>query len=106
MRWLKRCACLLLLVAALPAAAEPEQKQPPAVVELLEDDTESILRQFNNDGGLDGTAISRDFRDFYSGVCSVRVTPFQRFSSRLASVWGKPFAGFKRNGGRMLPSAA
>ena len=50
---------------------------------MLEDDDGSLIPKLNNDGGLDQTRASRDFRDFYSGVCSMRVTPFQRFSSRL-----------------------
>jgi hypothetical protein len=46
-------------------------------------ETATGLSLLDNDGGLDATQIRLDFRDFYSGVCSVRVTPFQRFSSRL-----------------------
>jgi hypothetical protein len=87
MSWLPRLgfACLLVIASsALVAAREvPKGKASPGVVKLLDDDTETLNRQLNNDGSLDGTKVSRDFRDFYSGVCSVRVTPFQRFSSRL-----------------------
>jgi hypothetical protein len=80
----------LVLVACLawwqPGAA-PRADGPPAVVELLEDDTPALLRQLNNDGGGDAARAAQDFGDFYSGVCSVRVTPFQRFASRLRG-WG------------------
>jgi hypothetical protein len=59
------------------------------VAELLEDDVEGLLAQFS---GIDqGARVGRDFRDFYCGVCSVRVTPFQRFSARLKG-WDYPIA--------------
>lgn len=70
-------------------AQQPKADEPRAVFELLEDDNEALVRQMNNDGGLDATKIQHDFRDFYSGVASVRVTPFQRFSSRLGG-WNYP----------------
>ncbi|HYT88356.1 MAG TPA: hypothetical protein VEL76_06520 [Gemmataceae bacterium] len=77
MRHLTRVSVLLVLL--LPGRALAQA----AVVEILEDDTAGLIAQCNNDGGFDGSRVFRDFRDFYSGVCSVRVFPFQRFSSRL-----------------------
>lgn len=89
-----RVGCLFAVIAAgavsgQPGAA-PKAGEPPTVVELLEDDTEGLIAQFS--GGVeDGTRVGRDFRDFHAGVCSVRVTPFQRFSPRLQG-WDYPVA--------------
>src|SRR5262249_30636502 len=63
------------------------------------------------DGGLDATQVRVELRDFYSGVSSLRVTPFQRFRARIAGweypIVEKPQAGqyrylrfaWKRDGG-------
>jgi hypothetical protein len=86
---------ILAGLVALPAAVVGERglvKRPaeaPAVVALLEDDDGTFIPKLNNDGAFDQTRASRDFRDYYSGVCSVRVTPFQRFCSRLQG-WNHP----------------
>jgi hypothetical protein len=73
--------CLLVVVLAGAVGAGPDaalkNEGPPAVVELLEDDTARLIAQLS--GADAGARIDRDFRDFYSGVCSVRVTPFQRY---------------------------
>ena len=61
---------LLLLLAAGPAAA-----QLPAVVELLEDDFGAVLAPRPAGGVAVRNVAERDFRDFYSGVCSLRVGP-------------------------------
>src|SRR5436853_5879466 len=59
-------------------------------IELFDDADDAFLKQFNNDdGGLANTQISREQRDVYSGVASIRVTPFQRFTSRLQG-WNFP----------------
>lgn len=50
---------------------------------LVEDVAPEFLPLLGNDGGLDATKISRDFREIHSGVCSIRVTPHQRYSSRI-----------------------
>jgi hypothetical protein len=78
-------ALLLGLLAALshPEPAKAADQAPPRCVALLEDDVVNIAGQLTNDGGVDGSRATRDFRDFYSGVCSLKVTPFQRFSSNL-----------------------
>jgi hypothetical protein len=86
-------ACLFVVTVAgtmrgQPAAA-PKPGGPPAVVELLEDDSEGLLAQLSFTD--QGARIARDFRDFYSGVCSVRVTPFQRYCPRLKG-WDYPIA--------------
>src|SRR5438093_11041145 len=67
----------------------PANGQPPAVVELIEDDTQVFINQLNNDDGLDATKIRQEFRDVYSGVSSIYVTPFQRFASRIQG-WSFP----------------
>jgi hypothetical protein len=94
MPWFSGLALFLASPLALAAAAAPRAPAdtgPPAVVALLEDAPEAFIGQLNNDGGWEPSRASRDFRDFYSGVCSVRVTPFQRFSSGLPG-WNYPIA--------------
>jgi hypothetical protein len=88
----------LIFSLLLPGVAQLANAQgPPAVVELIEDDTEAFIKQLQNDGGLDQTQIRQEFRDVYCGVSSIRVTPFQRFSSRIQgwnySVVEKPGPG-------------
>src|SRR5688572_3718687 len=65
----------VLALLAVAAPAQPRKAEPPAVVELLEDGVESLLRQMRNDGVEQLANGTPDFRDFYSGVCSVRVAP-------------------------------
>jgi hypothetical protein len=73
-----------------PQNETKEPKEPPAVVELIEDDTDGFIKQLNNDGaGLDGTQIGQEMRDVYSGVSSIRVTPFQRYTARIQG-WNYP----------------
>jgi hypothetical protein len=86
-----------LTALAHASLAQGANQGPPGAVALLEDDTGELIGQLNNDGGVDGTKISRDFRDFYSGVCSVRVTPFQRFRSQIKG-WSFPIAEKPRPG--------
>lgn len=76
-------------VVASPRDAWTQQPAKAAVVQLLEDDSAALLKQLNNDGGLDATQMFHDFREFYSGVASVRVTPFQRFSAHING-WNYP----------------
>jgi hypothetical protein len=74
---------MLALAAGQPNPAGG-QAGPPAVVELLEDTTEDFLRSLTGNDPFGQCRASRDFRDFYSGVSSVRVPPVQRFAERLA----------------------
>ena len=60
-----------------------------AVVELIEDDSHALITKLNNDGSVDATQIRQEFRDVYSGVSSIRVTPFQRFSTSIPG-WNYP----------------
>jgi hypothetical protein len=76
-------------ISGQPSAA-PKAGGPPAVVVLLEDDTEGLIAQFSG-GAEEGARVGRDFRDFYCGVCSVCVTPFQRYCPRLKG-WDYPIA--------------
>jgi hypothetical protein len=80
---------VLVLAVGRPAEA-PAAKGPPAVVALIEDAPEDFLRSLT--GNTPGTSqVTRDFRDVYSGVCSLRVTPMQRFAERLPG-WSYPVA--------------
>jgi hypothetical protein len=81
---------LLVLAAGGPAAASGKDGAPAAVA-LLEDCSEDFLRSLTGNSPGGPSRASRDFRDFYSGVCSVRVTPFQRFEPRLPG-WNYPIA--------------
>jgi hypothetical protein len=76
-------ALALTLVAAPARAADP-----PAVVELFDDDAEELIAQLTNDGGADGSTATRD-DDHFSGLCSLRVTPQQRFRSQIKG-WSFP----------------
>jgi hypothetical protein len=61
-----------------------------ASVELFEDDADALIKQLSNDGGgFDGAEATRELRDVYSGVASIRVTPFQRFGSGIQG-WNYP----------------
>src|SRR4051794_22973298 len=73
---------------AQPVAPPPKGAGPPAVLELLEDDVEGLIAQLTAD---QGTRIGRDFRDFYSGVCSIRVAPLQGYTS-LVKGWSHVIA--------------
>jgi hypothetical protein len=92
MRYFTILGGMLLLACAGPAAAPPgegrQDSGPPAAVELLEDNTEGLLRA--PVGGIQPVA-GRDFRDFYSGVCSLRVSPPRGLFVRPAG-WSYPVA--------------
>src|SRR5262249_15078285 len=91
---LGRVSCLVVVLGTGALSGQPggapKAGGPPAVVELLEDDTEGLLAQLSG-GAEDGARVGRDFRDFYCGVCSVRVTPFHRLFPRLKG-WDYPIA--------------
>jgi hypothetical protein len=93
MKRVTRIGCLLLVITAGAVSGRPKEGPrpagPPAVVELLEDDTEGLIAQLSGADG--GAQVSRDFRDFYSGVCSVRVTPLQRYFPHIKG-WNYPIA--------------
>jgi hypothetical protein len=88
--------CVFLWLSGTLVAVQPAKA--PAVVELFEDDADALIKQLNNDGDPPGGAeATREQRDVYSGVSAIRVTPFQRFSSRLQGwkfpIVEKPQAG-------------
>jgi hypothetical protein len=91
------CVSCVFLWPPVPLQAV-QQTKPPAVVELFEDDADALIKQFGgDDGALAGSTAKRERRDVYSGVASIRVTPFQRFSPNLKG-WNypiveKPLAG-------------
>jgi hypothetical protein len=83
-----------LIMAFLAPLARAQQ----AAVELFEDDADALIKQLNNDGGgFAGSEATREQRDVYSGVASIRVTPFQRFSARLPG-WTYPIVEKPRAG--------
>lgn len=82
----------LLTMAALPAEQSPAQRPraarqlvqvanpqaKPAVVELFEDDAEPFLGQLTQ---IDAPSeAARDEKDKFAGVCSIRITPLQRYN--------------------------
>lgn len=77
-------ALLLLLGIAMPIRAD----EKPRVVELFEDEAEATVSQLINEGGEGGAAV-RDDTERYSGGCSIRVTPLQRYTSQLKG-WSFP----------------
>ena len=90
MKYLAYVGCLFVIVAMVVGArsdAVPRDARPPAVAELLEDDTAGLIAQFS--GADQGAQVACDFRDFYSGLSSVRVTPFQRYHPHLKG-WDYP----------------
>jgi hypothetical protein len=81
-------ACVVAIVArpAVTSAAEPEK---PRVVELFEDEAEATIKQLNNDASADPGTAKREDEDCFSGRCALRVTPLQRYASRLKG-WSYP----------------
>ncbi len=69
----------------------------PDVVELLEDGTDFFIDNLDNNGGRDGSVAVRDEKNFYSGTCSLSVSPFQRFKTQLPG-WNFPIKENPRPG--------
>lgn len=62
------------------ASAQPKKN---AVVELLEDDGEVLIKQFTNPGGEGGVAsVEKDI--IYSGKSGIKIIPLQRYHPSLA----------------------
>ena len=59
----------------------PELKD--GVVELLDEGVEPLFPLLINDGGNEPGTITREDRDVFAGVEAVRVTPLQKYRSRL-----------------------
>jgi hypothetical protein len=76
MRW----GLILTWFVAMQPGQSPD---PPGFVALLEDVEPQFFARLNNDGSLDGSGVGYELRDVYSGAASVRVTPHQRFCSKL-----------------------
>jgi hypothetical protein len=83
----------LAAAAFLPAADPPKPKpnEPPAVIELFEDEASSLIPQLDNGGDNDPGRATREDDDKFSGTCSLRVTPLQRYASRIKG-WGYTIA--------------
>jgi hypothetical protein len=94
MKWTLRVGwalALVLSVPVIPHAAEPPKKDAlPAVVELFEDDADVLIPQLNNVSGEAGDA-KRDDAEKFSGLCSLRVTPLQRYTPSVNG-WAYPVA--------------
>src|SRR5262249_3590246 len=82
---------------AARAADAPKPDAPPAVVELLEDDADLLVKQFDNQPGGEAGEAAREAGDKYSGTCSVRVTPTQRYRATLPG-WSFPVVEKPRPG--------
>lgn len=66
-----------------PPLGNAAPKADTAVVELLDEGVGAVLGQLNNDQtGEQGTAARED-RDVFAGVEATRVTPMQKYASRL-----------------------
>lgn len=79
--WFTACCCCLATAAL--GQEEPKGKEPPAVVELLEDDTDFLIKHLTNPGANDGSIHDRSEETAFSGTASLYVTPFQRFNPSL-----------------------
>ncbi|MCE9565729.1 MAG: hypothetical protein K8U57_27205 [Planctomycetes bacterium] len=81
------------LLAVIPDVGSNAKAQPPVayvapkadgpVLELLDDSVGPILPVLNNDGGGDLGIITREDRDVFAGVEAIRITPNQRYCSRI-----------------------
>jgi hypothetical protein len=84
-----------LLPAALPSGGPDipapgvggANYQPPKadgpVVELLDEGVDPLFPLLLNDGGGEAGAIAREDRDVFAGVEAVRVTPLQKYRTRI-----------------------
>ena len=72
---------------------QPPKKLPRKnvadTVELFEDATDFLIENLDNNGGRDGSVAARDEKDFFSGKCSLSVSPFQRFKTHVPG-WNYP----------------
>ena len=50
---------------------------------LFEDDAAWLIENLHNHGAPDGTIVERNDQVFFSGVCSVAVTEFQKFNMQM-----------------------
>ncbi|MBY0523065.1 MAG: hypothetical protein K2R98_06685 [Gemmataceae bacterium] len=87
---LKAIASAFVLLVLVSTWAEPAPRaaqvadaadDKPAVVELIEDEPEALIRQLVN--ADNGSAATRDDKDKFTGSCSIRVTPLQRYNTIL-----------------------
>src|SRR5207249_1108806 len=53
------------------------------VVELLDEGVEPLFPLLINDGGGEAGTVAREDRDVFAGVEAVRVTPMQKYRSRI-----------------------
>jgi len=72
----------LVVVTAVPTCAMAADPPRPAVIELFEDDADLLIPELTNQSGEQGTATRED-KDRFTGVCSLRVTPLQRYTPQV-----------------------
>jgi len=73
-------------------------KSDGAVVELLDEETGPLFPLLNNDTGGEPGSVIREDRDVFTGVEAARVTPLQRYSSRIPG-WGYRIVETPKNPG-------
>ena len=66
-----------------PAVNYTPPKADGPIVELLDEGVEAIFPQLINDGGGEPGTITREERDVFAGVEAVRVTPVQKYRTRI-----------------------
>jgi hypothetical protein len=76
-------------ILALPPGSPAADAEKPRVIELFEDEAEATIKQLVNDNSADPGTAQRDDEDCFSGRCAIRVTPLQRFTSRIKG-WNYP----------------
>jgi hypothetical protein len=76
-------AALVLALLTLPGAPAQGPPRPKGAAALLRDNADDLVKRLDNDRTADPGTAAREDRDCFSGACCLRVTPLQRFSSRL-----------------------
>ncbi|VTT98693.1 tolq-type transport protein : Uncharacterized protein OS=Pirellula staleyi (strain ATCC 27377 / DSM 6068 / ICPB 4128) GN=Psta_4371 PE=4 SV=1 [Gemmataceae bacterium] len=81
-----------------PPVGYAPPKADAAVVELLDEGVAPLLGLLNNDNSGEQGAGAREDRDVFAGVEAARVTPMQRYASRLPG-WGFRIVETPKNAG-------
>jgi hypothetical protein len=67
----------------LAAEQTKDEPAPAGVVELLEDRTDFLIDNLHNNGAADASIAETNKETFFSGVCSLSITEFQRFNAQI-----------------------
>lgn len=70
-------------------APPPKPEGKPAVVELFEDDADTLVKLLDNGGVAEPGQATREDNDRYTGSAALRVTPVQRYSPNIKG-WNFP----------------